>query len=258
MKNKEKVIAITLAGLIAFLYISGIPAVFFVKVDWLDVDPTCIALLFNIAITLLIGLGIKQLCIPKVSLGFRKAGFIVGIKKYWISCILAFLIPMLAFFFGLMPFNYTPTVWKVLIEGVIYYIGVGLIEELFCRGLLQNSIQNMASRRKNPELIAVLSAAFIFGAGHIFGMIGMPLLLIACKLIWAVGLGIYLGAVYVKTKNLWLVCFFHFVIDLCGLPFCFSTQKAYPTGSAIIILLAFVLLGMYGVMLLRKPAEKCR
>lgn len=254
-KNKENLIAIALAGLIAFLYISGIPSIFFVKISWVDVDPVCITFFVNIAITILIGLCIKKAFIKHFFLGFQKTGFLHGLKKYGLPTLLGFLVPCIGFCIGLSPLNYTPTLWKVLMEGIVYYIGVGLIEEFFCRGLLQNAIKNLMFPRKHSELIAVLITSCVFGAGHIFGMIGMPVILIACKLTWAVGLGIYLGAVYAKTKNLWLVSLFHFVIDICGLPFCFSTQKIYPTGSAIMILITFVLLGLYGIGLLRK-AEK--
>ena len=84
----------------------------------------------------------------------------------------------------------------------------------------------------------------------------MPLLLAACKIVWAIGLGIYLGAVFVKTRNLWLVSLFHFMIDLCGLPFCFSTQRAYPTISAVIVLCTFLIFGVYGLKLLQDPKNK--
>lgn len=255
-KNKDNILAIILTLLIAFLYISGIPSAFFIDVHWADVDPVCVTLLVNIAIVMFIGICAVKVFMPKFRLGFQRDGFICGLKRYGLSCVIALVVACTAFGAGLSPFDYTPTIWKVLIDGVIYYIGVGIIEEFFCRGLLQNAISGILQRHKHAELIAVLSASLIFGAGHIFGMIGMPLILIACKLAWAVGLGVYLGAIYSKTRNLWLVSLFHFVIDLCGLPFCFSTQKTYPTTSAVIILITFILLGIYGVRILLKGEQK--
>lgn len=250
-RNKDNLWALFLAAAVAFLYLSGIPAALLIHIEWADVDPVCITLLINIIITMLLAICMVHVLIPKFFLGFQRDGFGQGLRKYGVSCILAFAVPCCAFAIGLFPFNYTPTVQKVLVEGIIYYIGVGVIEEFFCRGLLQNAIKNTFKQSRHAELIAVLGASLIFGAGHIFGMIGMPLHLIACKLAWAVGLGVYLGAIYAKTKNLWLAAFFHFVIDLCGLPFCFSTQKIYPTTSSIVVLIVFVLLGIYGIRLLK-------
>lgn len=243
-------LAIILAGFIAFLYISAMPSALFVHIHWADIDPVCITLLINIILAMAAGISAVNRFLPNYAAYFSLKPFRPGFKQYGISCCIAFFIPCVAFGIGLFPFDYRPTAWKVLIEGVVYYIGVGIIEEFFCRGLLQNAIERLLHRKKDAQLLAVLISAFLFGLGHIFGMLGMPLLLAACKVIWAIGLGIYLGAVYVRTKNLWLVAFFHFFIDLCGLPFCFSTQKSYPTVSAVIILIAFLFLGIYGICLL--------
>lgn len=38
---------------------------------------------------------------------------------------------------------------KVLVEGIIYYIGVAIIEELYVRGLLLNFIEKLFINSKN-------------------------------------------------------------------------------------------------------------
>jgi membrane protease YdiL (CAAX protease family) len=251
-ERKENVIAIILSGIIAFLYISGIPSTLFVNIKVADVDPVSITIFINIILTLAVGISLVKILIPKFDVGFQSTNFKIGLKKYGVSCFIAFLIPCIAFIIGLYPFDYHPTLWKVLFEGIIYCMGVGLIEEFFCRGLLQNAIEGLLNNRKNVQLVAVLITALIFGLGHIFGMIGMPVLLASCKILWAVGLGIYFGAIYVLTKNLWLVALFHFVINLSGLPFSFSTQQIYPTISAIVVLISSLGFGLYGIYLLRR------
>lgn len=248
--NRDNIIAILIAGIIAFLYISGIPSVLFVNIKMADVDPVCITLFINSLLAIVIGVSLVKITIPRFELGFQLKNFKIGMIKYGVSCFVAFLIPCIAFLVGLFPLDYRPTVWKVLMEGVIYYISVGMIEEFFCRGLLQSAIEKLLRKRRHSEINAVVITALIFGMGHIFGMIGMPPLLILCKIIWAVGLGIYLGAIYVRTRNLWLVALFHTVIDLCGLPFCFSTQHVYPMISAIIVLITFLCFGLYGIFML--------
>lgn len=247
---REDITAILIAGILAFLYISGIPSVFFVNIKMADADPVCITLFINSILTIVIGVCLVKITIPRFELGFQFRNLKTGIKNYGISCFVAFLIPCIAFWVGLFPLDYRPSVWKVLMEGVIYYISVGIIEEFFCRGLLQNAVEKLLRKRRNSKIDAVVITALIFGMGHVFGMIGMPLLLVLCKVIWAVGLGIYLGAIYVRSRNLWLVALFHTVIDLCGLPFCFSTQQVYPTISAIVVLIAFLCFGIYGIFIL--------
>lgn len=251
-QHRESIIAVFIAGIVALAYISGLPAALFLEVEWADVDPVCITLFINILAVMAVGWILVKRLLPGFPIGFTKKHFQTGLKRYGLSCLIAFAIPCLAFCVGLAPFDYSPTVWKLLMEGVLYYAGVGLIEEFFCRGLLQNAMERMLSGRKNGRLKAVVVTSLIFGLGHIAGMVGMPVLLAVCKIAWAVGLGIYLGAVYTRTGNLWLAALFHWVIDLCGLPFCFSTQKTYPTISAAVILITFILFGIYGVFLVRQ------
>lgn len=250
MMKKENIIAIIIAAFIAAMYISGLPCALFINITLSDVDSVCITLLVNIIFAMAAGLIFTKTLIPKFKLGFGKNNFVTGLKTYGVSAIIAFAIPCGAFCIGLMPYDYTPSVWKILVEGIIYYIGVGIIEEFFCRGLLQNSLERIFKSRKNPQLTAVIITSVIFGMGHIIGVIGMPPMIAACKIVWAIGLGVYVGAVYVRTRNLWLVSLFHFVIDLCGLPFCFTTQREYPIISAVVILCTFIAVGIYGIKLL--------
>ena len=51
------------------------------------------------------------------------------------------IITCIAFVIGLK-FDSSPTLFKVIIEGIIYYIGVAIMEELYVRGLLLNLIEN--------------------------------------------------------------------------------------------------------------------
>ncbi len=249
--KKENIKAIIIAALTAAMYISGLPCAPFINITLYDVDSVCIKLLCNIIFAMSAGIILARTLIPNFRIGFGKANFFTGLKKYGVSAVIAFTIPCFAFCIGLMPFDYTPSVWKIIIEGIIYYIGVGIIEEFFCRGLLQNSLERILAGRKNPQLAAVIITAVIFGMGHIVGVIGMTPMIAVCNIVWAVGLGLYLGAVYAKTRNLWLVSLFHFVVDLCGLPFCFTAQREYPIISAVVILCTFLSVGVYGIKLLK-------
>ena len=41
-------------------------------------------------------------------------------------------------------------------------------------------------------------------------------------------MGIYFGTIYKKTNNLWLPIILHFIINVCALPYCFTTITTYP------------------------------
>ena len=138
--------------------------------------------------------------------------------------------------------------WKVFIEGFVYYLGVGIMEELYLRGLLQNLLVKLFGSNKDGKMHAILITSFVFGIGHIFGAMNQPPVVILCKVIWAIALGLYFGGLYAETKNLWLVIILHMVIDWCGVPFCFTTQSTYPMISLCICVPLFVMLGVHGML----------
>lgn len=47
----------------------------------------------------------------------------------------------------------------------------------------------------------------------------------------------------------------NFVI-ICALPYCFTTFSGYPTVSLLILLVAYVALGAYGVFLMARNASR--
>ena len=65
-------------------------------------------------------------------------------------------------------------------------------------------------------------------------------------------LGVYFGTVYVKTRNLWIPIILHLIINLCGIPFCFSTSNEYPTIVLVACVSSYLLLGIYSVRIVQK------
>lgn len=190
----------------------------------------------------------------KWELGFTKKGLTDGLKKYGIIGVLIAIVGFIAFYVGLTPFDHQPSIEKVLVEGVIYYIGVAIIEELYVRGLLLNLIEKMFVKSKNSTLIAVVLSSVIFGFGHIFGVLNQPLLVIVSKVVWTICMGIFLGMVYKKTNNLWMPIIIHFLINVCALPYCFSSLSGYADLTLYIVVPAYIILGIYSVMKLKKEA----
>lgn len=252
MKKRELIIIGALTILSAFMEISGLPCALFINIEILDITPLYWTLMFNFIIIVAIAfLTLKYLC-PDWRLGLNKKGLKDGLKKYGAVGLAAGVISGIAFFIGLKPFDYSPTILKVLIEGIIYYIGVAIIEELYVRGLLLNLIEKLCCKNENNTNIAIILSSVIFGLGHIFGVQGQPILIIITKVVWTVAMGLYFGAIYKKSNNLWLPIILHFIIDVCALPYCFTSVSTYPDISLYIILPTYILLGMYSLYVMKK------
>ena len=254
MNKREFVLIAILTLLIAFMDISGIPSALFINIQIADIEPFYFTLMINFLIIGIIAfLYLKVLC-PEWELGFTKTGLADGLKRYGIIGVIIALVGFVAFYVGLVPFDLQPSIAKVLIEGVIYYIGVAIIEELYVRGLLLNLIEKMFAKSENSTIIAVVISAIIFGLGHVIGVLNQPLIVIVSKVIWTIGMGIFFGMVYKKTNNLWVPIIIHFLINICALPYCFSSIGGYADLTLYIIVPAYIILGIYSLVELKKKA----
>ncbi len=254
MKNrKESVIVVILTLIMTFIEMSALPSVLFCNIRFKDIDSIYFALMLNFLLAFVICWVCKKFLIKDWHFGLQADGILTGLKKYGLPAVIATVLVAVAFCIGLIPFDNKPTIWRLIIECVVYYIGVGIMEELYLRGLLQNIIGKWFGERKNATLYAVLIASLLFGLGHIFGALGQPIVTIIAKAVWATALGIYWGAVYVKTRNLWVSVILHFIINLgAAIPFSFSISNQYPTIALITCLISYILLGVYGVYIVRK------
>ena len=254
MNKKTITIMAVLTVVIAFMDISGLPATLFVDLNFADVTPFIFSLLINFLF-----IGILAFIAIKIwgkgwFLGFKRNGLAEGFKKYALAGIAAGVLSCVAFCVGLMPFDYQPSLWKILIEGIVYYIGVAIIEELYLRGLLLNIIERLTDKKSNSTVIAIWVSSVIFGLGHIFGVIGMGMSVVVFKVVSTVGMGLYFGTIYKKTNNLWLPIIIHGFIDICALPYCFTTYSGYPTITLIMLTVIYVFLGIYSVIVMKRKA----
>lgn len=253
MNNKHTSITVALLTLVmTFMEMTALPAAFFINIQFVDINPIYFTLMINFIIAFAICFLCKKTVLKDWHFGLQAKDVIAGLKKYGMPAVIATIFVTIAFCIGLAPFDNTPTIWRVLIEGIIYYIGVGIMEELYLRGLLQNIVEKWFGGRRNASLYAIFIASALFGVGHIFGALGQPIITIICKTVWATALGVYFGAVYVKTRNLWIPIILHLIINLCGIPFCFSTSNEYPTIVLVACVSSYLLLGIYSVRIVQK------
>lgn len=118
-----------------------------------------------------------------------------------------------------------------------------------------NVIEKIFYKSKNKTTTAIISSSVIFGLGHIFGVLGQPIIVIVTKVIRTVAMGLYFGTIYKKTNNLWLPVILHFIINVCALPYCFTTMSGYADVSLYIILPVYVLLGIYSLYILKREQD---
>ena len=128
--KKLSISVILLAFLMAFMEISGLPASLFVTIEAVDIDPTYFTLMINFVIAGMICFIWKIFINKGWRFGFQLKGLKDGLKKYGLPALVATILVSAAFCIGLYPFDNSPTLYRVIIEGFVYYIGVAIIEEI--------------------------------------------------------------------------------------------------------------------------------
>lgn len=227
--------------------ITAFPAFLFTNIALSDITPQIFTVMINQWIVIVISfVAIRFLC-PQL---FKQIGFTnikSGFHSFGLPILILIIASALACSLGQIgSYNYTPSAEKLIIEGIVYYIGVGIIEELYVRALLLNIIERLAYKTKHATLLAIIVSSVLFGLGHIFGMIGQKVLTIVCKVIFTILLGIIFGVVYKKANNIWLVAIAHIFVDICGgVVFCFVSPAVFSAPTLIAIDVSYLAIALY-------------
>ena len=98
---------------------------------------------------------------------------------------------------------------------VFLAVGAGIREELPTRGFLMTFIQKAFGNSKASYIVAMAVSSIFFGLLHTSNLKGVtdPTPIYA-QIIYAIGIGFFLAAVYLRTKNLWGNMVLHFLFDL--------------------------------------------
>lgn len=152
-KRSTTVVIVTLTLIMTFMEMTALPSVLFCNVKIKDINPIYITLMLNFLLAFAICWICKKIFIKDWEFGLKFKGVLSGLKKYGLPAVIATALVTIAFCIGLTPFDNKPTIWRVIVEGIVYYIGVGIMEELYLRGLLQNIIKIWFGKRKNATLL---------------------------------------------------------------------------------------------------------
>lgn len=97
-------------------------------------------------------------------------------------------------------------------------LSIGLFEEMLLRGTILNIMKRYFGRFRHGTYAAVLGSSFLFGIVHMINYINghayfRPTI---AQVFYATFLGIFMGAVYVRCKNLWVVILLHGLFDFAA------------------------------------------
>ena len=105
-----------------------------------------------------------------------------------------------------------------LLSLIVYTILIGLFEEIFFRGIIENELLENYSSTKKEVLISIIISGSIFGAVHLTNLlVGQDLLTTLMQFVQTTAIGILFGTIYYKTKNIWSLVFLHGFYDFAVL-----------------------------------------
>lgn len=93
---------------------------------------------------------------------------------------------------------------------LIFAVLVGFAEEFLCRGWIQNEMIERYGDNRCHVTISILLSGLLFGLMHIINIFaGQGIIETLSQILQAMAAGFFLGAVYYRSKNIWLVILLH-------------------------------------------------
>lgn len=123
---------------------------------------------------------------------------------------------------------------------------VGILEELLFRGLVLPLLIIHYAHTKRPIFNAVCLSSLLFGLVHLSGLVRNPgnIWGVANTVIFATGIGFLMACVLLRTRNILVPAFIHFLIDFTNAASELSEEivtPAPPAQSTILLTLAVVI-----------------
>lgn len=260
MKKRDLIIVIILSIIIGFMYISGLPLAL-LSVNYKDIQNFIIPIGLNIILCVLIVYSIIK--IFKVNLNFRirKDNLLKGIKETILISSIVIVFYGVEFFINYSPLNNSPSIIRLLLEGIVYYSLTAIIEELLLRGLLFNFFNEIFKKSKNRILIAAIISSLLFAIGHVPSVLNQGLLVCLFRFIYPFSMGLGFAYFYKKTDNLLIPIIYHFIGSATtGIICCFSNIDWTTFDNSqffyISVTIFSLLISVYFVNSIRKLDKK--
>lgn len=134
---------------------------------------------------------------------------------------------------------------------MLLYFFVGVYEEFLCRGWLLNEFMERFGQNRKGVVYSVVLSALLFGFMHITNILaGQSVASTIAQIVMATVVGIYLGIVYLKTKNIWTVVILHGLYDFSlSLTNINVTSTCFiPTGTSELVGAALIGTAISGIL----------
>lgn len=130
-----------------------------------------------------------------------------------------------------------------LVVALIVSLEAAIMEEYICRGLLLGGLLKDSQQKLVDIWLAVIGSSLIFGLAHLQNIAHQPLDYTLFQILAATLIGIFYGAIYVRTHSLLWVMIGHFLQDFAAIGNNGLTAPEVPKNIwFIIFLLALVFL----------------
>ena len=157
-----------------------------------------------------------------------------------------------------------------LILMCLMQLAVALSEELLCRGILYKTLKMRHGERGKGLLLALLMSSLIFGLMHFLNMMnGVAFLPVLTQVAAAFFIGIFFGALYIRTGSLLPAILIHMLYNtFLGLKDVLQVEAAAappPAEAAVVTAAAAdylvmptitLFFALYGLFLIRKQLKK--
>lgn len=93
---------------------------------------------------------------------------------------------------------------------------IGIFEEFLFRGVILNTLLMKTERGTYiSKLSAIFISSFLFGAVHLLNLFDNPNLIndTIAQVFYSIFIGVFFGALYLRTKNIWVVAFYHIMYN---------------------------------------------
>lgn len=152
-----------------------------------------------------------------ITLGLRRKNLFKGIFLGWLLIIFSFQ----NIYFALLGVDWnkalSPSLWDYICY-IIYIFAIAFFEETLVRGVILNLMYDKWGRTKSGIYMAAIMSGLVFGAFHIINLLDCPWLIVTTitQVIYATFIGVFFAAIYLRSRNLWVVIFLHAIVDFTG------------------------------------------
>lgn len=250
---KHPIFAAILLPLLGIIGVSLITGLIIIPMQNLGIEPVTFNLLSSIihsVIQILLAFVII-LIMKHTSDGLFRFGF--STKNLKSGIILASIALIFALFNILEAVFYNGTLQDsalILFCAVLEALAAGFYEEVACRGVVVSNMMDKWKSKSNYILQSVLISGIMFGLLHLVnltsGLTSENVLNTLFQVMYAAGMGIFFGAVYLRTRNLWGALLVHFITDATDFVTVISNpSRLYNICGSIALFIFITAAGLY-------------